>query len=215
MDSSSDEQESPRRRTSRRRVSATTTRVPRRTTTRRSLAARRQAEEEVAEQAALQEEIQAQKRKAPTPIADEAERALVRKKQFITVAIVMLIGVAASAGVGYMEEGRIDVIETIEARNERIRNNQADERDVITSLIEVPVQNTTERKADGGLIGRGTGGRAPEPNPSDLASTTASSTDEMASSTEAIASSTEAVAEEAQPSAAPQEDSSSEEEVTQ
>lgn len=109
--------------------------------------------------------------------------------------VLLGIGIAASAGVGFLDKGQIDVQQTIEARNERIRNNQADERDMLVSQVEIPVQDTTAQgQVDGGLIGRGTGGKAPEPL-AEVATTTATSSELMASSTEQMASSTEPVTE--------------------
>jgi hypothetical protein len=147
-------------------------------------------------------------RKAPTPLAADKEVKIEKRKKLVVTLMIMMIGVGISAAIGFTDSGQIDVKQTIEARNERIRNNQADERDTITSTVEVPVQDTDSvGKVDGGLIGRGTGGRTPEPA-LDLASTTASSTDGVASSTEAVASSTEEVgaeAEAARPSDAPPE----------
>ncbi|NCN11907.1 hypothetical protein GW937_01140 [Candidatus Kaiserbacteria bacterium] len=129
-------------------------------------------------------------RKAPTPLAAHREVHIEKKRQLITIGTLLILGVVASAGVGLLDDGQIDVQQVIEARNERIRNNQADERDVLVSQFEVPVQDTTfQGKADGGLIGRGTGGRVPVV--SEVASTTATSTDETASSTDLMASSTE------------------------
>ncbi len=145
-----------------------------------------------------------QSRKAPTPLAADLVAHTEKKRQFIIVMILLGIGIGASAGVGFLDKGQINVEQTIEARNERIRNNQADERDVLVSQVEVPVQDTAlQGKVDGGLVGRGTGGLAPEVE--GVASSTATSTDMTASSTETMASSTEADAETARPEDAPSE----------
>jgi hypothetical protein len=56
----------------------------------------------------------------------------------------LIIGVGASAGVGFTDKGGINVNEVIENRNERIRRGEI--QDVI-----VPVQNTNPAP-DGGLI---------------------------------------------------------------
>lgn len=222
MAGSSDEQDVPRRRTPRRRTAVSREerevrepRISRRSTVRRAPAR----QEEVVEEPAPKKEpeITAENRKAPTPLSADKLAEIKKRKRTITAMVLMLIGIGASAAVGLTDQGRIDVQQVIEERNERIRNNRPDERDIITSTVQVPVQDTdTQGKADGGLIGRGTGGRAPEPAPAAVASSTASSTDLVASSTEAVASSTEAVGEtneEAQPEVAPQEDAGGE--VTQ
>lgn len=129
-------------------------------------------------------------RKAPTPISDNkiAKKAANRRK--LVVLVLLILGIGASAMVGFTDQGQIDVVKTIEDRNSRIRNNSADARDVITSNVEVPVQNTN-KMPDGGLVGRGTGGLPPAVKAEDISSSTATST-EMASTTEEIASSTEA-----------------------
>lgn len=132
-------------------------------------------------------------RKAPTSIAAQEVERKQKKKQLIIVGVVLFIGIGASAGVGLTDQGQINVNQTIEARNERVRTNKLDERDVNTSQLEVPVQNTNTKKADGGLIGLGTGGNTPKPAAEIVAATT---TAENASSTEEIATSTQAVEEE-------------------
>lgn len=134
-------------------------------------------------------------RKAPTSLTVDKEVHSEKRKQFVTIMVLLGIGIAASAGVGFLDKGQIDVQQTIEARNERIRNNQADERDMLVSQVEIPVQDTTAQgQVDGGLIGRGTGGKAPEPL-AEVATTTATSSELMASSTEQMTSSTEPVTE--------------------
>ena len=134
-------------------------------------------------------------RKAPTSFASEQQATKRFRKQMMVVAVVLITGIGTSAAVGFTDKGQIDVQKTIEDRNERIRNNTATEQDTIASKVEVPVQDTTaaakENKADGGLIGRGTGGSVPKPR-AELATPNASTTESMASSTEAVASSTEA-----------------------
>lgn len=148
-------------------------------------------------------------RKAPTSLSAIRRRAQFRRKQFIITGVVLLVGVGASAAVGLTDQGQIDVQETIKARNERIRTNTADERDLINSTVEVPVQDTSAvRKADGGLVGRGTGGAVPKPKPKlePVSTTTATSSLPTASSTDMTASSTEDGAEEMD---SPQEDKAS------
>ncbi len=133
-------------------------------------------------------------RKAPTAFVEQQVASAKRKKQIMIVVALMVIGVAASAGVGYTDVGQIDVQKTIEARNERIRNNTASEQDMLTGLVTVPVQNTNSNKADGGLVGREVGFKPPAPKVQ-ASSSTATSTELTASSTGAVASSTDAVSE--------------------
>jgi hypothetical protein len=129
-------------------------------------------------------------RKAPTVFASEKNKHKQRQKQFIVIGIILLVGVGASAAVGYTDKGQINVTQVIEERNQRIRTGETDGRDAQTNRVEVPVQNTN-KTANGGLVGLGTGGAKPTPKPPvDIATSTASSTDSTASSTDAVASST-------------------------
>lgn len=149
-------------------------------------------------------------RKAPTPFAASKVVRHRKQKQMATVVGGLLFAVGVSAVVGLTDSGQIDVQKTIEARNDRIRSNTASEADVVVSTVEIPVQNTNARKADGGLIGRGTGGAAPLPVPAAkppvatgstteamiTATTTASTTDVTPAADEAVV---EPVADEAAP----------------
>lgn len=139
-------------------------------------------------------EVTKVQRKAPTPINDNktAQRAANRRR--LVVVGLLIIGIGASAAVGFTDQGQIDVMKTIEQRNQRIRTNTTDERDAFTSNVEVPVQNTSN-KPDGGLVGRGIGAQPPEVK-TEEATSTASSTDATASSTEAVSSSTDSGTEE-------------------
>lgn len=121
-------------------------------------------------------------RKAPTGIGPSRASKKLKRNQLLIAVGVIVLGVGASAAVGFTDAGQIDVQKTIEARNERIRNNQANEGDTITSKIAVPVQDTKAQKADGGLRGLGTGGIKPAP-PAPAATSTATSSDATASST--------------------------------
>lgn len=126
-------------------------------------------------------------RKAPTPFS--LNKAIKKKKnqRFVITLAILLVGVGSSAVVGFTDNDTIDVQRTIEERNTRIRNNNANENDTIISNVELPVQDTnTSQKADGGLKGRGTGGTPPVvvPPPAEVSTSTASSTDETASSSE-------------------------------
>jgi hypothetical protein len=203
MFGSSEGQDVPKKRVSRRVVA--TPRVARRVVSSRTADTPRIAAEEERQ---VEPVAPTENRKAPTPLSAEGALRLQKRKQRIIVLILLCIGLGSSAAIGFLDQGQIDVEKTIEARNERIRNNQANEQDTLVSTIEVPVQDTnTQGKPDGGLIGRGTGGRAPVPEVS--ASSTATSTDQTASSTEAVASSTDegtAAAEEVLSEVVPQEE---------
>lgn len=129
-----------------------------------------------------------EKRKAPTKIAETKVVALHKRKQVIVTGSVLLFGIFASAMIGFTDDGQIDVQKTIEERNERIRNNQANNDDLISGMVEVPVQNTSV-KADGGLIGRGVGSGTTAP-PLHEADSATSSLD-VATSSEAVSTTTE------------------------
>lgn len=147
--------------------------------------------EERVEREVVEEEVE---RKAPTPLKARKTASRTKRNQFVIVGVIIMLGVGASAVVGYTDRGQIDVNKTIEARNERIRAGGGTPDDVTTEVI--PVQNTNNTgKADGGLRGRGVGSKTITP-PVETSTSTATSTDATASSTDAVASSTEAVNEE-------------------
>lgn len=149
----------------------------------------------------VKERIQAdveEKRKAPTKIAETKVIALHKRKQIIVTCSVLLFGIFASAMIGFTDDGQIDVQKTIEERNERIRNNQANNDDLISGMVEVPVQNTSV-KADGGLIGRGVGSAPVVPPVPEMELATSSldvatSSDTTSTTTESV--STEEIVEE-------------------
>ena len=135
----------------------------------------------------------APERKAPTTLQSKRQATRRRRLQWVVVFLVMAVGVASSAAIGYTDEGQIDVEATIEARNERIRNNVPNENDIIVTSIEVPVQNTPV--IDGVIPnppkGLGIGGPETPPPPPEPATTTATTTDGAASSTDETATSTD------------------------
>lgn len=127
-------------------------------------------------------------RKAPTPFASSKEISTKKRKRVLIVAVLMIMGVGASAAVGITDSGQINVQKTIEERNERIRNNTASSQDKLTGNVEIPVQNTSQ-KPGGGLKGRGVGTKTPvvvTPLESEVASSSATSSDGVASSTEDV-----------------------------
>lgn len=126
-------------------------------------------------------------RKSPTPIASKKAKSKAKQKQSIVIGAILLIGVIASAGVGFTDDGAIDVNEAIEARNERMRSGQLSDSD--TKRVIVPVQNTEANKLpDGGLVGLGVGAEKPAPKPEpEVSTSTATSTDGVATSTDEVA----------------------------
>jgi hypothetical protein len=134
-------------------------------------------------------------RKAPTVFATEKNKQKQRQKQFIIIGVILTLGIGASAAVGYTDKGQINVAQLIQERNQAQRTGDSAEGGTQTNRVEMPVQNTN-KTANGGLVSRGTGGAKPKP-PADVATSTASSTDDTASSTEAVASSTSPAAESA------------------
>lgn len=189
MDSSSEEVLTPKR-SLRKRVSVDAPRAPRKVAAkaapRKRVPRKTVSEREVFEES---EEVESStsERKAPTALASAQAIRQRRKKQTIVIGVLLVVGIIASAIVGYTDKGQIDVQKTIEARNERIRTNTTDSRDVNTSMVEVPVQNTnTTGMADGGFVGYGESVETPKPA-DEVASTTASSTEETVPSTEAEA----------------------------
>jgi|AntRauTorckE6833_2_1112554.scaffolds.fasta_scaffold00979_17 hypothetical protein len=124
-------------------------------------------------------------RKAPTNFSGKkASQAKIRKRN-IVIAVVMITGVGSSAAVGMTDSGQINVNQTIEARNERIRTNSASVDDTTTSSIEIPVQSTSNNLANGGLVGSGQPTpKPPVAEPAETSSTTASSSESVATSTD-------------------------------
>jgi len=127
-------------------------------------------------------------RKAPTSFASEKQRQKQRQKHMIIIGLILVVGIGASAAVGFTDQGQINVTQVIEERNQRVVSGNTDTRDRDSDTVAVPVQNTN-KAANGGLVGLGTGGAKPTP-PVETASTTASTTDATASSTDEVATST-------------------------
>lgn len=218
MGSSSDEQATPRARAGRARatrVRATREGAPRRTARRTTATKPAPVKRKVqAPKAEVITPDPIEQRKAPTPLASMRAGHKEKRRQQIIIAVVLLLGVGASAAVGYIDQGQIDVQQTIQARNERIINNQPTEQDLAdlkegeTLQVPVPVQNTSQTRRLKGRPLNSSDVTTPAPSPV-VASSTASSTDTTASSTAAIASSTEPVVDEvteeeaARPSDAP------------
>jgi hypothetical protein len=178
---------SPRKRATTTRTTAE--RVPRRTAPRKRAPRVSDGDTAPVERVETVIESRPTERRAPTPIAATKARARNRQLQMFVTVIIIVLGVGASAAVGVTDEGQIDVVKTIEERNERIRSGQGTEQEINSMIL--PVQNTNERLPDGGLRGRGVGTAPAAAAPDPLASTTASTTDATASSTDATASSTE------------------------
>lgn len=177
----------PRKRVTRRRVSAPSSEGSsrRRVVKKVVKKASPQPVEEVVREVARKPEASTPARKSPTQIAARKAKNRTRRNHLMVVLFILLLGIGGSVGVGITDKGKIDVNQTIEERNERLRSGQlsADDRDNII----VPTQNTSANQLpDGGLVGLGVGA-APPPPPNPVATTsssTASSTDETASSTD-------------------------------
>ncbi|MCA9355348.1 hypothetical protein KC865_02245 [Candidatus Kaiserbacteria bacterium] len=175
-----------RRRATARRVDSVSTKSPRKRATRRVVAPAPEINRVVERQEVVERVGEKVARKAPTPLSKDKLRRRQSRKHFLITNVIIMVGLGFSALVGYTDEGQIDVEKTIEARNERIRTNTADERDIKHSTVAVPVQNTNQ-KADGGLVGLGLQD-IPKPTPEPAVPTsTATSTDETASSSESVA----------------------------
>jgi hypothetical protein len=144
-----------------------------------------------------EEKVQEESRKAPTPFSGKKAAQSKLRKRNIIIGVVMIIGIGSSAAVGLTDSGQINVNETIEARNERVRNNTANNDDVASGVVEVPVQNTNSALPNGGLVGTGDAQpRVPVTPPvEELATSTATSSDVVASSTEDLSESEEDEAE--------------------
>lgn len=142
-------------------------------------------------------------RKAPTPFSAQKSAQKRFNINVAVVVIILLFGVGSSAVVGFSDDGQIDVNQVIEARNERVRNNQTDGRDIVANSVTVPVQNTNNsNQVDGGLVGLGDRN---VPAPEEATSTATSTLDSaVASSSDAVATSTPAEVTETQPATEPE-----------
>jgi hypothetical protein len=113
-------------------------------------------------------------RKAPTPLADKKTAIKTLRRQIVVIALLLCIGIGASAAIGRTDQGQIDVSKVITERNDRI--SRGEEQGEIVSAQ----PNST--LPDGGLIGLGVNGpidgsgQAPVATSTDTSSTTASST---------------------------------------
>ena len=141
------------------------------------------------------------RRKAPTKLESESESfaptstnaPLVKVRRGLYVKAGLLVAsFAVAAVIGYSDEGQINIKGLIEERNAVILSDnaaaqsKAGEGEIAPVTAMIPVQNTTSDLPDGGL--RSTDA-LPTPQPEamvseTIATTTASSTDEVASSTE-------------------------------
>ena len=133
-------------------------------------------------------------RKSPTPLSDEATFARQLKRQRIILASIVFVGVAASAGVGFTDEGTVDIEARIEARNERIRNNTPTEQDLIGGVEPITTATANSARpveADGGMTGRGTGGRTQQRPVSTEVKTATTTVDVISDQATTTASTTE------------------------
>jgi hypothetical protein len=89
------------------------------------------------------------KRKAPTVFLSEAAKKRAVKTQVIVVGVLLIMGVGASAAVGFTDSnaGQINVVETIKAQNARMANMV----DVDGPTVVAPVPNRATTP-DAGLI---------------------------------------------------------------
>ncbi len=188
--SGSSEEEVPKKRAPRKRaISASMEgdiRSPRRRAVRKNVSASK-VEEVVVPRESIPEPSEV-RRKAPTELRERSHSKNKRRNQLIITLGIFIVGVGASAAVGFTDRGVIDVNKVVEERNERIRAGGGN-AETGTEIISVQNQDKA-READGGL--RPADPSTIEPPPAPIASTTATST---ATSTDANASSTEMVGE--------------------
>jgi hypothetical protein len=118
------------------------------------------------------------KRKAPTVFLNEAAKKRAVKTQVIVVGVLLIMGVGASAAVGFTDSdaGQINVVETIKAQNARMTNMV----DVAGPTVVAPVPNRATTPDAGLIPAADQTKRAPAP----ALVPSASSTDTAASSTD-------------------------------
>lgn len=142
------------------------------------------------------------KRKAPTPIASTEAEKRRSNKQLIIALTIIVVGISASAAVGFTDKGQIDVEGTITFRNEQFRASGNE------SMV-IPVQNSPQLP-NGGLVGLPPGSEESNPpvpvEQSEIATSTATSTEDGTESEEApIESEGEPATEESLPGEEPAE----------
>lgn len=89
-------------------------------------------------------------RKAPTPVAATIAATKSARRQIVVVTVLILLGISASATIGFTDKGSIDVSQTIATHNEKITKGEG-QGEIIS------IQNTPQLP-DGGLVGLGIGG---------------------------------------------------------
>ena len=189
----------PRKRAAPKKPAATRRTAVRKTTTRKAVAKKATPRKTTIKKAEVEEEIydvsepevvvekaMSSTRKAPTKFAAAQAVQKSKRNQYIVIAILISLGVGASAAVGFSdsEAGQINVAQTIKERNERMANLV----DVTGPTVVVPTPSETP---DGGLIGLRPAEPATVPvDPLANASTTATSSDAAASTTTATSTAT-------------------------
>ena len=133
-------------------------------------------------------------RKAPTPIAATKESTKTLRRQTMVFGVLILLGVSASAIVGFTDKGPINVEKTIAERNDRISRGE------IQGEV-VPVQNTPQ-VPNGGMVGLGTGGS--ENVASSTAATASTTSPSNASTTSTVQDATKEAAAQAAASSSQQ-----------
>ncbi len=105
----------------------------------------------------LKEEV-VPERKAPTAIAATRSATKTTRRQIAVVALLIIVGIGASAGVGFTDKGSIDVSKTIALRNEKITRGEVQG--------EILQAQNSPQLPDGGLTpaGAGTGNASTSPN---------------------------------------------------
>lgn len=120
-------------------------------------------------------------RKAPTKFFSNRGKIKQKRKQQVIVAVLIFLGVGASALVGFSDTGRIDINSAIQARNERVQNNEGDDRETEGGILSLPVHDSNPKHTAETLRGRGSGGQQPpiaEKIPESPATTTESNSDD-------------------------------------
>ena len=102
-------------------------------------------------------------RKAPTVLSTRANGKRKNNLTFLSALIIFFVLVGVSVGIGFLDKGSIDVVATVNERNEKI--NRGEVRSETTGEViteRVPVQNTDVRP-NGGLKQSATPTATPAP----------------------------------------------------
>ncbi len=125
-------------------------------------------------------------RRAPTPLRAERQAAKHSSKILVIATVILVIFSGVGIAIGMSDQGEIDVVAVVNERNEKIGRGEVRDGNNEAVTQTVPVQNTDTRP-NGGLVPMDPS-EVPPPavteTPVEVASTTATTTEETVADTE-------------------------------